>query len=1060
MKFIADFHIHSKYSRATSKDCEIPNLYKFSKIKGINVIGTGDFTHPGWFKELKNYLLPDGNGLFILKDEFKKSIDKNLPAVLNDIPVKFILSTEVSSIYKKNGAVRKIHNVILLPDFESAEKLNKKLSKIGNLEADGRPILGLDSKNLLEIVLEINPKTIFIPAHIWTPWFSLFGANSGFDSINECFEDLTENIFCLETGLSSDPPMNWRLSTLDKFNLVSNSDAHSPQNLAREANLFNTEISYENIYNSLKNKNLNSFLGTIEFFPEEGKYHYDGHRNCSLRLKPKETIENKYICPVCGGVITVGVLHRVELLADRPDGFVPDNAKKYFSLVPLREIIAESLGINKTSPKVEAIYNEMINFLGPELYILKDCPIEEIKKVSTSIIAEGINRVREKRIKINPGFDGQYGEIIIFTEEERTENESQILLLNLNKKFEYKAKKNSYKVSEKFKTEKLEIIKTPDTEQLKAVQELEGPVIVLAGPGTGKTYTLIERIIFLINEKNIEPEKILAITFTNKAADEIKKRIEEKTKSSINIGTFHTIALSILRENNFNQQIIDETDREIILRELIKIKNLKLSLKEASKNILFIKSNLIDPEKLDNPNLKEIFYSYQEKLKDINGIDYEDIIIYVLKLFKNEKILNNYQERFKHILVDEFQDVNLIEYKFVKLLAKDGKNLFVIGDPDQSIYQFRGSNPNLFFKLQNDFKNSKVIKLKTNYRNFDFILKPALNLISKISKNINDENSIKTIFQNKKEKIKIMNTPTDFSGCVQIAKLITSEIGGYSMMQSDILYSEKKRSFSDFAVLVRTNFLIPKIEQTFLKEGIPYKIYGEKSFFEKELPRNLLNIIRLKIEGINNFRISQILNFLKIKSEKNFSNKNDLINFLKEENENLAVAFENFFNIDANEKPIKIIEIFKNIFGENEDFKKFLNIAENYNSIENFLKVILTGKEQDIEFNYERNVEAVSIMTIHSAKGLEFPIVILFSVNDEIIPYKDSNIEEERRLLYVGMTRAIEKLYFIIPDKIEFFGSWHNLPISRFVNEIKKDYFEVEKIEFDKISKVNQMKLF
>ena len=401
--FIADFHIHSKYSIATSRDCAPEMLDLWARRKGIGVIGTGDFTHKAWREELKDKLVPSGEGLYTLKDDFRQE-DR---IAGTDRKPRFIISGEISSIYKKNGKVRKIHNLILLPGLEHAEAIAHRLEAIGNLHSDGRPILGLDSRDLLEIVLDHCPEAIFIPAHIWTPHFSLYGAYSGFDEIEECYEDLTGNIYALETGLSSDPPMNWRLSALDNFTLVSNSDAHSPAKLGREANIFNTELSYTGILHALKNRGTNEFHGTIEFFPEEGKYHYDGHRACKVCWKPADTKAAGGICPVCGGRITVGVLHRVEELADRDEGFIPQAARPFESLVPLNEVIAASIGSAVNSKKVKGLYDELIRNLGAEFYILREASLSDIELVAGPYIAEGIRRLRSGRIERQPGFDGQ-----------------------------------------------------------------------------------------------------------------------------------------------------------------------------------------------------------------------------------------------------------------------------------------------------------------------------------------------------------------------------------------------------------------------------------------------------------------------------------------------------------------------------------------------------------------------------------------------------------------------------------------------------------------------------
>lgn len=412
--FIADLHIHSKYSRATSKECVPEILQLWARRKGLDLIGTGDFTHPAWRQELKEKLVPSEEGLYVLKKEFHR--EEDIPN--GNFTPRFILSSEISSIYKKNGRVRKVHNLVLLPSLEAAEALSRRLEAIGNVHSDGRPILGLDSRDLLQITLDVCPEALFIPAHIWTPHFSLFGAYSGFDDIRECFEDLTEHIYALETGLSSDPSMNWRLSALDGFTMISNSDAHSPANLAREASLFDTGLSYPHIYRALQNRETKEFYGTIEFFPEEGKYHWDGHRNCKVCMKPEDTRATSGICPVCGGRITVGVLHRVEALADRNEGFVPPNAKHYESLVPLHEVVASSLGLTTASVKVKENYNHLIHNLGPELFILREAPLEDIERKAGVLIAEGIRRLRCGKVEIQPGYDGEYGKIKVMDKRE------------------------------------------------------------------------------------------------------------------------------------------------------------------------------------------------------------------------------------------------------------------------------------------------------------------------------------------------------------------------------------------------------------------------------------------------------------------------------------------------------------------------------------------------------------------------------------------------------------------------------------------------------------------
>jgi len=403
MEFIADFHIHSKYSRATSRDMDVKHLAEWAKIKGITLIGTGDFTHHLWLEELKNNLEDCGNGLFKYQG------------------IYFILTSEISSIYSKNNRTYRVHNMVISPSFKTTDKINDRLSRLGNISSDGRPILGLDASELARIVFDIDENCMVVPGHIWTPWFSVFGSMSGFDRIEDCFEDQTSKIFALETGLSSDPAMNWRLSALDRFTLISNSDSHSPQKIGREANVFNCELDYKTIREVLKTKDKKRFLYTIEFFPEEGKYHFDGHRLCETRLSPEETKKYKGICPKCGKKVTVGVMNRVDQLADRPQGFKPENAIPFRNLIPFDEIIAEARGVGKGSVVVGREYQTYIAKFGTEFEILLRASKEDLLKNLPFRVAQGVLRVREGKVDIKAGYDGEYGVISIFGNEEKEE---------------------------------------------------------------------------------------------------------------------------------------------------------------------------------------------------------------------------------------------------------------------------------------------------------------------------------------------------------------------------------------------------------------------------------------------------------------------------------------------------------------------------------------------------------------------------------------------------------------------------------------------------------------
>jgi uncharacterized protein (TIGR00375 family) len=393
---------------------EVETLARWAKKKGIGLLGTGDFTHPTYFAELRSKLVPLGNGLFELKKEEKG--------------VKFILTTEVSNIYTQGGKVRRIHNLIFAPSFEVAEAIRSKLGNLGKLSSDGRPIFSFTAKELAKMILDISADCLIIPAHAWTPWFSIFGANSGFDSIEECFGELSSHIYAIETGLSSDPEMNWRLSALDRITLLSNSDAHSPNRLGREANAFACALDYKEIIETIREKDRKKFLFTIEFFPEEGKYHYDGHRQCGVISSPSQTKASQYLCPNCHKKLTVGVMHRVGELADRPEGFIPKNAIPSIHLIPLEEVIAEALGVRVGTKAVEAEYERLTERGGSEFQILLNATPDELASFVPARTLEGIIRMRQGKVSIIPGHDGVYGKISLFPEKKEGESKEQLKL--------------------------------------------------------------------------------------------------------------------------------------------------------------------------------------------------------------------------------------------------------------------------------------------------------------------------------------------------------------------------------------------------------------------------------------------------------------------------------------------------------------------------------------------------------------------------------------------------------------------------------------------------------
>ncbi len=783
MKIIADFHVHSKYSRATAKNLDLENLYIAAQVKGVDVVGSGDFSHPAWFAEIESKLEPAEAGLFRLKKEISAACDREVPANCRR-QVRFVLTTEISNIYKKQDRTRKNHNLVFTPDLEVARGLNRRLGAIGNIHSDGRPILGLDARDLLEIVLETSSEAFLVPAHIWTPWFSVLGSKSGFDSIDECFGDLAGHVFAAETGLSSDPAMNRRVSGLDRFSLVSNSDAHSPANLGREANCFDAPLSYFALRDALKTRAAQRFLGTLEFYPEEGKYHLDGHRACGIRFHPGQTAALGGNCPVCGRPLTIGVLSRVEELADRPAGAPPPSAPPFENLIPLGHIISEILQVGPKSLKAGQAYRGAIEALGPELHILRQVAPERIDRAGIPLLGEAIRRMRAQQIEITPGYDGEYGRIKIFSAREREGLNGQRPLFAMGEHHERAGVgsgpgaaaqeggvgplagqapaaggRDPLTKDEAFPPE---VDGRPSTdrdesqglnpEQLRAVEYPQGALLIVAGPGTGKTFTLTRRIAQLILEEGIAPESVLAVTFTNKAAAEMRERLEKilGARSALpTVATFHGICLGLLREwkGSGAPAVIDEEEQAAVLAEAVKMASagaaMELKLPECRERIMRAKQNLMgpddlagapDPEPGRNAALAAVYRAYQDLLETQRLCDYEDLIFQVVAHLETDAVFRDgCRERFRHVFVDEYQDINHGQYRLIQAIAPPaaGGSICVIGDPDQSVYGFRGSDCAYFNRFVDDYPGAGVITLARNYRSTDTILAASFQVIDR-----------------------------------------------------------------------------------------------------------------------------------------------------------------------------------------------------------------------------------------------------------------------------------------------------------------------------------------
>ncbi len=1030
MKFIADFHIHSHYSLATSKNLVPDQLDYWAKLKGVDVIATGDCIHPGWLSELKKKLSENGTGLLSLKPEFSlqnTSPNLFLPKKLQK-ETSFILTTEISSIYKKNGKVRKVHNLCVFPNFAAAEKFQKRLDKIGNIRSDGRPILGLDSKNLLEILLETDDKAFLIPAHIWTPWFSVLGSKSGFDSIDECYEDLTQHIFALETGLSSDPPMNRVCSFLDKFNLVSNSDAHSPEKIGREANIFDCEKTFSGIYDALKFDK--GFVGTIEFFPQEGKYHYDGHRKCNICFTPLETINHNGICPICHTPLVKGVMYRVAELADRDE---PINKKKFYSITSLPDIISEITGKSTSSNACKIEYFKILEKIGSDFHTLLFSDLTKISETNF-LLGEAIKRLRNGNVKIKSGYDGEFGEIKMFDKSE-IENLQNISLfsdeaiknkkrtsLDFNiKNFKFEAKLHKATLNDK-KPDFSKYVDLSDIQKI-IINHQDGPIMAIAGPGTGKTSVLVERIAMLVRN-GIDQGNILAITFSNKAAEEIKTRLAEKIiHLGVNTSTFHKLGLKIISENlektgrEKNFFIVDDEDKLQILKEIFPDKK---SVNKILKNISFYKQGIkVLPEKLENEDEFEmILNQYNSRLKKMNAFDLDDLIFHAEQILTNNpEIKENYKKKFKYILVDEYQDINAKQYELIlALLPRTSPNLFVIGDPDQAIYGFRGSDKSFVAKLERDFPNIKKIKLEKSYRCPNNILQLGSQILKKENSLEGQESEIIT---------EICECDTDSDEAKMIAEKIDELIGG---IRSLSLHQTKKRksrleprvkSFSDFAVLCRTTKIFESIAKKLKSKSIPFQIVGQANFYQEKTYKNLVKKFRdfyFEIE--------------------------------------IDLDIKNLFQKNAN-----LLEIFERIL-ENFDFAK-IKTDENYNNFKKILEnykanytdflrdIFLNSPVDDIDFKEE----SVKIMTMHASKGLEFEAVFIPGCEEGIIPLEifgpktKDELDEENRLFYVAATRSKKYLILSYSKKRFIEGRLLNLQKSSILDRFEKNLFEQKKIE-------------
>ena len=1057
MPFYADLHIHSKYSRATSRDCDLEHLSWWAQRKGIAVVATGDFTHPAWWEEIQTKLVPAEPGLYRLRPDIEREVARTLPGSCRR-PTRFLLEVEVSTIYKRGDKTRKIHHLIYAGRMETAAGFRDRLGSIGNIASDGRPILGLDSRHLLEITLESGPDAYLIPAHIWTPWFAVLGSKGGFDSIAECYGELSNHIFAVETGLSSDPPMNWRVSQLDRYTLVSNSDAHSPPKLGREACVFDTDLDYFAMRRALESGA--GFGGTVEFFPEEGKYHLDGHRACSVRLEPRETRARDGLCPVCSKPLTVGVMHRVEELADQPE---PDAGSRlpFRSLVPLPEIMSELRAVGPRSKTVTQAVSRLVDRLGPELDILESLPLEEVAGAADALVVEALTRLRSGEVQRDAGYDGEYGVIRMFEPGELDRRTVVAPLFEAPPEARKKPSRRPRPASgaadggpptgegepaeaspspppenpseatqrglfdrplpPEEPTSPPSILDALDSHQRRAAEHGEGPLLIVAGPGTGKTRTLTHRLAYLIAETGVAPRSCLAVTFTRRAAGEMKERLEgllPSTGREVEVTTFHGLGLAILRQHGpalglpQGFRVADEKACLEIARGALEIPPGRASkfLAELGRARRLRETGGAG-EAPETPH-RDLIRSYEETLWTSGRVDFDDLLILPLRLFRHRpEALEAYRRRFRWIFVDEYQDIDALQSRLLRHLAPPGANLCAIGDPDQSIYRFRGADVGCFLRFQEDYPGAEVFHLGRNYRSSSTIVRAAVQAIRPDS--LVPDRLLESKGAPSPAPIVLHRAASERAEAEFVVHSIERLLGGtsYFSLDSGRVGSAEGEdfSFSDFAVLYRTRKQATALIEAFDRSGIPFQARSHDRLRGRPAVQAILQELEEVIEPDPDGRPG-VEGHLEVAVNRAVGAWASQASGRKEE---LATAYD----------------LLRQLAAACEDDR------------ERFLEQIALGVEID---TWDPRAQRVALMTVHAAKGLEFPIVFLTGCEEGLLPFRlpgevdPEATAEERRLFFVALTRAEKKLYLTHARRRYWRGETRQQQPSAFLSEIEE----------------------
>jgi len=1048
--FYADLHVHSKYSRATSRDADLEHLALWARRKGITVVGTGDFTHPAWFEEIRDKLVPAEPGLFRLRPEVEREIERRLPPACQG-PLRFLLEVEISTIYKKGDRTRKVHHLIYASNLETAARLREKLGTIGNLTADGRPILGLDSRHLLEITLESGPDAYLIPAHVWTPWFAVLGSKSGFDTVEECYGDLTPHIFAVETGLSSDPPMNWRVSCLDRFTLVSNSDAHSPPMLGREACAFATDLDYFAIRRALETGE--GFGGTVEFFPEEGKYHMDGHRACGVRLEPAETRRADGLCPSCAKPLTIGVMHRVEELADRPEEARRESMHPFRSLVPLPEVVAEIRGTGAKTRGVEEVVSQLVGKLGPEMDILERLPLEDVARVADPLLIEALSRLRAGQVRRDAGYDGEYGVIRLFEPEEIRGRSVVAPLWEALTPGPSPASGRGVKSPvpapepRSRGEEKEAVLPSPargrgaggegflDPEQSAAAAAVDGPLLIVAGPGTGKTRTLTHRLAHLVTERGVSPEQCLAVTFSRRAAAEMEERLASlipEASGRVLVATFHGLGLTLLREQAVEAglargfRIALPEERAALAGELFGITADKAErLLQKIGKLRCLRASNPDAAAGLPPELAVRAAAYEEALVARDLLDFDDLLLKPLALLTGRPDLAAlYRERFRWISIDEYQDIDPLQYALMRLLAPPDGNLCAIGDPDQSIYRFRGADVGFFLRFQEDYPGARVVHLTRNYRSSRVLVEAACQAIRPDSL-VPDRQLVAVRNGPNAPRIVVQAAATERAEAELVVHTLEGLIGGTSSFSFDSgrvsTWANDELSFEDVAILYRTDAQAAPLIEALGRAGIPFQKRSHRPLTEQPGVRALLPLLQRWAEERQPGTVEALLNRA----------------VLEQGGDLLAAA-----------------ELLRPLAARAGD------------DLQRFLADVAVGGEVD---TWDPRAERVSLLTLHAAKGLEFRVVFLVGCEEGLLPLTWPGAEpeeadlseeraEERRLFFVGITRACARLFLFYSRKRTLRGRTVEPRPSPFLADVEEALLERRR-EPELVRRPEQMRL-